>query len=71
VVFTSLDDVLKGYSISAIACIDPLLGNEREINNETTAARQHNLNRQQLNYRGAVFSMRSVSRCYKQDNWSN
>jgi hypothetical protein len=34
--------------------IDPLLGNDRETNNETTpAAGQQILNKQQLNYKNA------------------
>jgi hypothetical protein len=35
-----------------LRCIDPVLGNDNKTNNRTTAvARQHILNKQQLNYR--------------------
>jgi hypothetical protein len=51
---------------------DPLLGNDSETNNETTlVAKQQILNKQKLNNRGTVFSVRPAPRCYKQDNWSN
>jgi hypothetical protein len=63
----------KAYSLYLrrfliVSCRDPLLGNDRDINNETTPA-----NLQQIldNYnRGTVFSTWSVTRC-KQDNLSN
>jgi hypothetical protein len=42
----------------------PLLGNDREISNYTTAVtRQRPVN----SYRRIVFSVRSVPRCYKHD----
>jgi hypothetical protein len=56
--------------------IDTLLGKDREISNYTTAVPRQWLKvimwspqqtqMQQLHNRGMVFSMRSVSRCYKQ-----
>jgi hypothetical protein len=46
--------------------IDPLLGNDREIGNYTTAVtRQLPVN----SNRGTLFSVRSVPRCYKQNEW--
>jgi hypothetical protein len=59
--------------LNAVACRDPLLGNDRGTNSEIMpAARQQILDKQQLNYnRETMFFARSVPRCYKQDNWSN
>jgi hypothetical protein len=59
--------------INAVACRDPLLGNDRETNNETMhTARQQILDKQQLNYnKGTVFSTWSIPKCYKHDNLSN
>jgi hypothetical protein len=44
--------------------VDPLLGNDNEINNYTIA-----VNKQQPvnSNRGKLFSVRSVPRCYKQE----
>jgi hypothetical protein len=48
--------------------VDPLLVGDSEISHCTAAvARQ----RSTSNNKGKVFYVRSVSRCYKQDNWSN
>jgi hypothetical protein len=44
--------------------VDPLLGNDREISNYTTAVtRQRPVN----SNRGMMFSVRSLPKCYKQD----
>jgi hypothetical protein len=44
--------------------VDPLLGNDREINNYATAVTMQ----QPVNSnRGTMFSVRSMLRCYKQD----
>jgi hypothetical protein len=50
--------------ITILLHVLPLLGNGHEVNNCTMAVtRQRTLN----NNRGTVFSVRSVSSCYKQD----
>jgi hypothetical protein len=47
-----------------VACISPLLGNDREIRNYTMGViRQRPVN----SNRGTVFSVRAMLRCYKQD----
>jgi hypothetical protein len=67
----------------AMSHVDPLLSGDREIGDCTAVtARQRPASRgmaflggpstKQLNSnRGTVFSVRSLPRCYKQDNWNN
>jgi hypothetical protein len=58
------------YFQHTVACVGPLLGNDRETNNGTAlAVRQQILNQQEFNYnnRRAVFSERPVPRSYKRD----
>jgi hypothetical protein len=59
--------------IYIVACTDPLLGSDRETNNEKTpSARQQIFDKKQFYYnRGTVFFTRSVPICYKQDSWSS
>jgi hypothetical protein len=66
------DTFLFGF-VHIVACRDPLLGNDCETNSETMPASMQQVpDKQQLDYyRGTVFSTRSVSRCYKQDDWSS
>jgi hypothetical protein len=70
----TLSPIFHGDDYESVTpCRGPLLGSDSETYNETTsAAKQQILNKEQLNYnKGTVFSTRSVSRCYTQDNWSN
>jgi hypothetical protein len=53
-----------GWNKNTVAC-KPLLGNDREISNYTTAITMQRLVNSN---RGIVFSARSVPRCYKQYN---
>jgi hypothetical protein len=65
--------ILNNLYIHNVACRDPLLGSDRDTDNETTsAARQQILNKQQLNYnRRTVSSTRPIRRYYNEDSWSS
>jgi hypothetical protein len=57
--------VLATHHFEALRRIGPLLGNDHETNNETTAVVREQIEQQQFNYnRGTVFSTRSVPRCH-------
>jgi hypothetical protein len=72
--FISLVLCKKNSSRRILWLVDPLPGNDRERSYYRTAVTKQRLLKQVTigcNIRGsAVFSTRSVPRCYKQDKWS-
>jgi hypothetical protein len=59
---------LATHDLTVLRRIDPLLGNDHETNNETTAFIREQNEHQQLSYnRRTAFSTRSVPRCHRHE----